>query len=203
MNKKKIIIISIIILILIAGIIVFIKLRSGGEIFPSAPAVIIETPGKMNADDREPFSLKLQLTSLTGDNYPAASFSIRFDPSKLEFLGIEEGNVVIKNVDSSSGVSLPEWSVNVERSNETGIINIMYLDMTGGKYSFSDELLQDTVNVILLLDFRLRGAVRAGDIIELSLDDAVFASNDETQSLASTKSTLRTVNGRIVIGESK
>ena len=202
MNKKKIITAAILILLIAAGIIAFMKLRSGGG-NPSAPAVIIETPDKMNADDREPFSLELQLTSLLGDNYPAASFSISFDPSKLEFLGIEEGNVVIKNVDSSSGVSLPEWSVNVERSNETGIINIMYLDMTGGKYSFSDELLQDTVNVILLLDFRLRGAVRAGDIIELSLDDAVFASNDETQSLASTKSTLRTVNGRIVIGESK
>ena len=202
MNKKKIITAAILILLIAAGIIAFMKLRSGGG-NPSAPAVIIETPDKMNADDREPFSLKLQLTSLTGDNYPAASFSIRFDPSKLEFLGIEEGNIVIKDIDSSSGMSLPDWSVNVDRSNETGIINIMYLDMTGGKYAFTNELLQDTDNVLLLLDFRLRGAVRAGDIIELSLDDAVFASNDETQSLASTKSTLRTVNGRIVIGESK
>lgn len=202
MNKKKIITATIIILLIAAGVIAFIKLRSGGVV-PSAPAVIIETPDKMNADDREPFSLKLQLTSLTGDNYPAASFSIRFDPSKLEFLGIEEGNIVIKDIDSSSGMSLPDWSVNVDRSNETGIINIMYLDMTGGKYAFTNELLQDTDNVLLLLDFRLRGAVRAGDIIELSLDDAVFASNDETQSLASTRGTLKTVNGRIVIGEPK
>jgi len=32
----------------------------------------------------------------------------------------------ISNSDNAYGVSLPEWSVNVERANETGVINIMY-----------------------------------------------------------------------------
>ena len=98
---------------------------------------------------------------------------------------------------------MPEWNVNVARSNETGIINIMYIDMTGGKYAFSKDLLLDQDNVLLLLNFRLRGSVRDGDILELCLDDAIFAASDETESLSSAAGTLRAVNGRIVIGESK
>ena len=200
-NRKKKIIIGVIILIILA-VSLFLFLRRGG-LLPSAPAVVVETPAKMDAKDREVFSLELQLTSLGETVYPAASFSISFDPSKLEFMGISEGNVAIKSSKSISGTALPEWSVNVERSNETGAINIMYIDMTGGKNAFSKELLQDQGNVLLLLDFRLRGSVRAGDILELSLDDAVFAASDETESLSGTAGTLRTVNGRIVIGESK
>ena len=199
-NKKTIIIGAASLIFLFVFLILF--LHRGGA-FSSAPAVTVETPAKMEEKDREPFSLELQLTSLGESVYPAASFSIGFDPAKLEFLGISEGNVIIKNSESISGTALPEWNVNAARSNETGIINIMYVDMTGGKNAFSKELLQDQGNVLLLLDFRLRGSVRAGDILELSLDDAVFAASDETESLSGTAGTLRTVNGRIVIGESK
>ena len=200
-SRKKKIIIGLLILIILA-VLLFLFLRRGG-VFPSAPAVTVETPGKMDENDRDDFSLELQLTSLGETVYPAASFSISFDPAKLEFLGISEGNVIINSSESNSGTSLPEWNVNVERSNETGIINIMYIDMTGGKNAFSKELLRDQDNVLLLLNFRLRGSVRAGDILELSLDDAVFAASDEAESLSSASGTLKAVNGRIVIGESK
>ena len=200
-NYKKTIIIGAASLVLLL-VFIFLFLHRGG-ILPSAPAVTVETPAKMEEKDREPFSLELQLTSLGETVYPAASFSISFDPAKLEFLGISEGNVIIKNSESISGTALPEWNVNAERSNETGIINIMYIDMTGGKNAFSKELLREQDNVLLLLNFRLRGSVRAGDILELSLDDAVFAASDEAESLSSAAGTLRTVNGRIVIGESK
>ena len=199
-NKKTIIIGAASLIILL--VFLFLFLHRGG-VLPSAPAVTVETPAKMEEKNREPFSLELRLTSLGETVYPAASFSIGFDPAKLEFLGISEGNVIIKNSESISGTALPEWNVNVARSNETGIINIMYVDMTGGKNAFSKELLQDWGNVLLLLDFRLRGSVRAGDILELSLDDAVFAASDEPESLSAAAGTLRTVNGRIVIGGSK
>lgn len=202
MNKKKIAAAVFIFLLLLGiGCFFFIQQEEGGGSFsPSAPAVSIETPDKKSETDREPFSLKLSLTSFKDELYPAASFSIRFDPAKLEFLGIEEGNVLIKDSDSVSGTNLPDWSVNVERSNEKGIINIMYLDMTGGKYAFSKELLRETDNVLLLLNFRLRGSCRSGDILELSFDDAVFAAADETKSLASSTGTLKTRDGKIVIG---
>ena len=202
MNKKKIAAAVFLFLLLLGiGCFFFMHQEEGGGSFsPSAPAVSIETPDKKSENDREPFSLKLSLTSFKDELYPAASFSIRFDPAKLEFLGIDEGNVLIRDAESSSGTNLPDWSVNVERSNETGIINIMYLDMTGGKYAFSKELLRDENNVLLFLNFRLRGSCQSGDILELSFDDAVFAANDETKSLASSTGALKTRDGKIVIG---
>ena len=198
-KKKRAVLLIVLLTLLVVGGLLFFLLRDGG-VFSSVPTVTIETSDKRSVSDREPFSLQVQLSALGEDSYPAASFSIGFDPSKLEFIGIDEGNVIIGNPDNAYGVSLPEWSVNVKRANETGVINIMYLDMTGGRYAFSGELLEDD-NVLFLLNFRLRGSVRTGDILELSLDDAVFATNDEQKSLASNKGTLKTVNGRVVIGE--
>ena len=89
----------------------------------------------------------------------------------------------------------------MQNSNETGRINIMYLDMTGGKNAFSKELLADDYNVVLRLKFRLRGSVRPGDVLDLIVEDAVFAASDEAQSLAMTTDTLKVKNGRLVIGE--
>ena len=115
--------------------------------------------------------------------------------------GVKEGNLFISDPDNSSGQRLPEWSCNVENSNKTGLINIMYLDMTGGKHVFSKDLLAEDNNVVLRLRFRLRGSVRPGDVLDLIVEDAVFAASDETESLAMTLDTLKTKNGRIVIGE--
>lgn len=171
-----------------------------GSLLTVAPAVTIETPDRKSASDREPFSLELQLSALGDEVYPAASFSISFDSSKLEFLGIEEGNVMITDAQSASGYRLPEWSVNTEHSNEVGQINLMYLDMTGGKYAFTKNALDENGNILLHLIFRLRGSVKSGDIYELSFDDAVFAASDESDSLASSRGTLKTGDGRIVLG---
>jgi hypothetical protein len=77
----------------------------------------------------------------------------------------------------------------------------MYLDMTGGKNAFSKDLLAEDNNVVLRLKFRLRGSVRAGDVCDLIVEDAVFAASDETQSLAMTTNTLTVKNGKLVIGE--
>ena len=91
--------------------------------------------------------------------YPAASFSIRFDPSRLEVLGVEEGDGFILDDENQLGQQLPDWSVNVQNSNDTGLISILYLDMTGGRYAFSRDLLAEENNVVLRLKFRLRGSV--------------------------------------------
>jgi hypothetical protein len=77
----------------------------------------------------------------------------------------------------------------------------MYLDMTGGKNAFSKDLLAEDNNVVLRLKFRLRGSVRAGDVCDLIVEDAVFAASDEAQSLAMTTNTLTVKNGKLVIGE--
>ena len=168
---------------------------------PGEPTLIVETPQKLSVSQTEEFTLDVTISQLGDARYPAMSMSIDFDSSRLEFLGVEEGNIFILSDENSSGQKLPDWSCNVQNSNDTGSINIMYLDMTGGKNAFSKELLADDYNVVLRLKFRLRGSARPGDVLDLIVEDAVFAASDETQSLAMTTDTLKVKNGRLVIGE--
>lgn len=181
-------------------VVVLLLVRCDGE--PGGvPTLIVETPRKISLSQTKDITLDVRISDLGDARYPAMSMSISFDSSRLEFLGVEEGNVFI--YDDANGVSqrLPDWSCNVQNSNNTGLINIMYLDMTGGKYAFSKDLLAEEDNVVLRLNFRLRGSARSGDVLDLILEDAVFAASDEAQSLAMTTNTLKTRNGRLVIGE--
>lgn len=185
----------------IAIVYIFGFQKGDNGIFAVAPTVSIETPGKISVRNEETFDLDVQVSALKEELYPAASFSISFDPSKLEFVGVKEGNVRITDSNSSSGYQLPSWSVNVEKSNEIGQINLMYLDMTGGKYAFVKDALGEDENILFRLSFRLRGSAMEGDIYELVIEDAIFANGDEKKSLATAKKSLKAQNGRIVIGE--
>ena len=187
-------------LFILAAILILLLVRCDSEP-EGVPTLTVETPQKLSVSETEEFSLDVTISELGDALYPAMSMSIGFDPSRLEFLGIGEGNVFIHDDQNSAGQQLPDWSCNVQNSNDTGLINIMYLDMTGGKYAFSREFLAEEENVLLRLQFRLRGSVRSGDVLEVTLEDAVFAASDETQSLAMTLDTLKTKNGRIVIGD--
>lgn len=171
------------------------------KIMGGTPTLTIETPQKISKSETEEFTLDVTISSFGDAIYPAASMSISFDSSRLEFIGVEEGNVFIRNDEGDVPQKLPNWSCNPEQSNKSGKINIMYLDTTGGKNAFSKELLAEDDNVVLRLKFRLRGSVRSGDICDLIFDDAVFAASDETQSLAMTTDTLKVRDGKIVIGE--
>ena len=171
------------------------------KIMGGTPTLTIETPQKISKSESEEFSLDVTISSFGDAIYPAASMSTSFDSSRLEFIGVEEGNVFIRNDEGDVPQKLPNWSCNPEQCNKSGKINIMYLDTTGGKNAFSKELLAEDDNVVLRLKFRLRGSVRSGDICDLIFDDAVFAASDETQSLAMTTDTLKVRDGKIVIGE--
>ena len=173
---------------------------SGVQSKSGTPTLRVETTQKLSASQTEEFTLDVTISALGEARYPAMSMSIRFDPSRLEFLGLEEGNVFVLSDESSSGQRLPEWSCNVDHSNDTGLINIMYLDMTGGRNAFSQELLAEDYNVVLRLNFRLRGSARSGDVLELMVEDAVFAASDASQSLAMTADTLKVKHGKVVIG---
>jgi hypothetical protein len=179
---------------------IFLIPKDGGEANTDTPTLTVETPQKLSISGTDTFVLDVTISSFGDAIYPAASMSIAFDASRLEFLGVEEGNVFIKS-DNTSGQTLPEWSYNTAACNESGRINVMYLDMTGGKNAFSKDLLAEDNNVVLRLKFRLRGSVRAGDVCDLIVEDAVFAASDETQSLAMTTNTLTVKNGKLVIGE--
>lgn len=183
------------ILLLLAG---FLLLRSPLETAVKKPTLTVETPQKVSRAEIETLTLDVTVSDLSDALYPAASVSIRFDPSRLEFLGVEEGNVFVR--DEIVGQRLPEWSCSPVQCNKTGLINIMYLDLTGGKHAFDRELLAEEDNVLLRLSFRLRGSARVGDVYDLTVEDAVFAASDETESLAVTRNTLRVRNGRIIVG---
>ena len=187
--------------LVLAVAICLLLVRCGGDVAPGTPTLTVETPQKLSASQTDEFTLDVTISNLADARYPAMSMSIAFDSSRLEFLGVEEGNVFILSDESSTGQKLPDWSCNVQNSNATGMINIMYLDMTGGKNAFVKDLLAEENNVVLRLRFRLRGSVRPGDVLELILEDAVFAASDETQSLAMTRKTLKVKNGRLVIGD--
>lgn len=187
--------------VLLLLLIIFLLFMGKDKIYGSAPTLAIETPQKISVSETEEFILDVTISSFGEAIYPAASMSISFDTSRLEFLGVEEGNVFIRNDEGDVPQKLPDWSCNPEQCNKLGEINIMYLDTTGGKNAFSKELLAEDDNVVLRLKFRLRGSVRNGDVCDLVFDDAVFAASDETQSLAMTKDTLKVRNGKIVVGE--
>lgn len=215
-KKKVIVIIGILLLLMIgAGVIWFVNRKPGEtvlippveeeiveEVFPT---LTVETPQKINLSGEDTFSLKVSVNKLGDTDYPAASVSISFDASRLEFLGVKEGNVFVRKEVAGSDINqqLPDWSYNIEQSNKTGIINIMYLDTTGGKNAFCQELLSEQDNVLFRLEFRLRGSAREGDIYDLIVEDAVFAASDETFSLSVIQDTLRIKDGKIVIGDGR
>ena len=185
---------------ILIAVLVLLLTRCSGTDF-GVPTLIVETPQKLSATGTDEFTLDVTVSNLGEARYPAMSISISFDSSRLEFLGVEEGNIFILSDESNNGQQLPDWSCNVQNSNDTGRINIIYLDMTGGRNAFTQELLAKDYNVVLRLKFRLRGSSRHGDVLDLIVEDAVFAASDETQSLAMTTGTLKTKNGRLVIGE--
>ncbi len=181
-------------------VLILVLVQCDGRVF-GMPTLTVETPQKLSASETTEFTLDVTISDLADALYPAMSMSISFDASRLEFLGVAEGNVFVYDTENTTGQKLPAWSYDVASSNASGKINIMYLDLTGGKHAFSKALLAEENNVVLRLRFRLRGSVRAGDVMDLIVEDAVFAASDETQSLAMTLDTLKVRNGKIVVGE--
>lgn len=161
------------------------------------PCLTVVTPPKVSLSGGGGVVVDVTISDLGEVIYPAASASIRFDSSRLEFLGVREGNVFVRD---GAGQDLPQWSCSPARCNETGVINVMYLDLTGGTQAFDRQLLGAEDNVLLRLAFRLRGSARAGDVYDLTVEDAVFAASNEEESLAMLRGTLNCRNGRIVVG---
>ena len=199
-KKRKLCILGVVVVIVFV-VVLFYFFQKESEF--GIPVLTIETPKKLSCEKTDTFILDVMISHFGEAVYPAASMSISFDASRLEFVGVEEGNVCIHYAGPNQNMQqqLPEWSYNVEQSNKSGLINIMYLDTTGGKNAFSKELLAEDENIVLRLKFRLRGSARAGDIYDLVIEDAVFAASDETQSLAMLQNTLKVKNSKIVIGE--
>lgn len=149
--------------------------------------------------------LPVTLSAMAEDElYPAASFSMTFDNTKLEFMGVDEGDVmVLADVNAQgSRLALPQWKANIAFANQSGRINIMYLDSTAGRYAFThDGFNAESANTLFKLHFRLRGNVKAGDILDVLIQDAVIANSDEEKSMSMVARTLKVIDGRMIIIE--
>lgn len=202
-NKKTKIVVffGAVAVMLLLLLIIFLLYPKKDDTLSDYPTLIIETPPRIGLSETKEVLIDVRLSSLGDFVYPAFSASIDFDPSHLEFISIEEGNVFIRNEEGDVGQKLPQWSYNAEQCNKTGKINLMYLDTTGGKNAFTKELLAEEYNVVFRIKFRLRGSAQRGDVYDLIVEDAVFAASDESNSLAMTRDTLKVRNGKIVIGE--
>ncbi len=200
LTKKQKIIIAVTAIILLIIILLLILLLPKKIKSSDTPTLTIVAPPKQSISAHEEFSVDVSLSALGEEIYPAVSASIVFDSSYLEFMGISEGDIMILGDERADGNSnqLPEWSVDIERSNKIGQINVMYLDMTGGKYAFTKECMEDN-HILMRLNFKLRGSAKDGDIYNLEIKDAVFATTDESKNLASINDTLITNDGKVVV----
>ena len=124
----------------------------------------------LSKNNKNTFKLKLKMSQIPSNIYSSASFSISFDKNKVEFVDIEKGDILTYSSNS------PSWEYDVKASNKRGQANIMYLDSTGGKESFtSKSILEERKNNILILEFKLKDDVESGDNISFKIKDAVFA----------------------------
>ena len=103
-----------------------------------------------------------------------------------------DSNIV--NVDSSKS---PDWQYDVNNSNKTGLINVIYLDSSGGRESFTNKSISSDKNSILRLEFKLKDNIENADGLSLKIEDAVFATikgDLDNTSLSTKKKTIKTKN---------
>lgn len=138
----------------------------------------------LSKNNKNTFKLKLKMSQIPSNIYSSASFSISFDKNKVEFVDIEKGDILTYSSNS------PSWEYDVKASNKRGQANIMYLDSTGGKESFtSKSIVEERKNNILILEFKLKDDVESGQNISFKIKDAVFATvnGDKDNSSLSTE----------------
>ena len=174
---------GVVILLALLGLLIFREPAS------DVPCLTVVAPPKVSLSGDREVVVDVTISDLGQVPYPAASASIRFDPSRLEFLSVQEGNVFVRD---GAGQDLPQWSCSPTQCNQSGVINVMYLDLTGGTQAFERQLLR--------IAFRLRGSARVGDVYDLTVEDAVFAASNEEESLAMLRGPLICRNGSIVVG---
>ncbi|MDR1628763.1 MAG: hypothetical protein LBS36_00895 [Oscillospiraceae bacterium] len=192
--------------LLFAAIIIMMILLMGGateKLF--APSLTLLSPAPVAVDNRDEINVDVLLSDLPDRVYPAASLSVRFDKNKLEFLGARQGTMMTLGDSTQEEVTynIPIWKSDAAFANQTGELNTMYLDVTGGKFAYVREGFQkDEKDILLRLRFRLRDSAQVGEIYDITVTDAVIATigGAETRtSLATAMRTLKAYSAKIVV----
>lgn len=200
-KKKKVILIGVGILIISLIFFSIVMMRRVIE----TPTITLVPPPPIDVLNRDEFIVDVKLSDLGDELYPAASVTVGFDKNKLEFTGTKIGTMMTYGDNTIDGKSfdIPLWNCNIERANELGEINTLYMDMTAGKYAYSKSGFdKKTKDVVLRLGFKLRDSAVKGEVYNIKIRDAVIAAinGDENKtSLATSQNTLRARNCKIVV----
>lgn len=138
-----------------------------------------------------------KLSYLPSGVFPSASMSIEFDKEKLEFVRIDKGTM------QDYSKEVPEWSVDVDASNKSGVVNAIYLDKSGAKNSYyKSGFEKENKDVVLNLVFKLKKDAKSKDILHMNIADAVFATvngDTDNSNLSTSKNTMKNKNLMIEI----
>ena len=169
------------------------------------PTLTLVPPPPIEVNNKNEFNIDVKLTSLPKNLYPAASISVGFDNNKLEFTGIKMGTMQTygDKVLNGNDFNIPLWDCNEAVSNKKGQINAMYLDMTAGKFAYNEYGFEkDNKDIVLRLGFKLKDSSSKGDVYDIDIKNAVFATVDgdkDNTSLSTGKNTLKTNDCKIVV----
>ena len=111
----------------------------------------------------------------------------------LKIGSVIDGKYKILNIVGKGGMSTVYLAMN-EKANKQWAIK----EITGKDYC---DFELDKKEIEMMKRLKHPNLPAIVDVIDLIVEDAVFAASDETQSLAMNRDTLKIKNGRLVIGE--
>jgi len=162
---------------------------------------LVEPKQAVSASSRDEIVIDVVVSDLPAGSYPAASISVAFDKNRLEFVGIKQGTMMAMDgkpaAGGQAGYYIPVWNCDVAASNRRGVVNVMYLDITGGDYAYTEGgFTKGRGDILLRLTFRLRDSAQAGDSYELTFQDACLATIGGSVGKTSLAMDLKTIRAR-------
>lgn len=187
------------------GILIVSALGSSVDEETGEPSVTLMSPPPAVKSEKEEIIIDVVVSNLPDEIFPAASLSVEFPTDKLEFANVKAGTMMITNTVAQESVEyqIPSWEYDVPAANELGIVNTMYLDMTGGQCAYTrDGFIKGEKDILISLIFKLKEEAQAGDIYNVNIKDAVFATiDDEDTGLATNNNTLKAYPAKIMVKE--
>ena len=141
---------------------------------------------EISEGSQEEIVIPVKLSYLPSGVFPSASMSVEFD------IGVKKGTM------QDYSKTVPEWRFDVDASNKSGVVNAIYLDKSGAKNSYyKSGFEKGKKDVVLNLVFKLKEEAKSGDMLNLNISDAVFATvngDTDNSNLSTAKNTMKNKN---------
>lgn len=201
MGKQKIIGIAIILTLIVAGVVYGVssnlKKQEPTKITQEEDVnqdviLSLEYDKDIEEGSDEEIVVPVKLSYLPSGVFPSASMSVEFDKDKLEFVRIDKGTM------QDYSKEVPEWNVDADASNKSGVVNAIYLDKSGAKNSYyKSGFEKGSKDTVLNLVFKLKEDAKSEDILHINITDAVFATvngDTDNSNLSTAKNTMENKN---------